>query len=501
MSNNTVQPAIVVFDKDRTEVLGIAPEGTTDITYLSTISEAQVDAGATAGVATNAAGEMIGRSGSNMGKPVGAVTDPVTGGSEILLPDGEKILSGHALGGFYGLITVPNTRMEYNYSVDGTNGTCFHQVFWLPDSAGVFRYVYANGGSSAYTVAKAAMRPIFGNADFLASASDYATLGSITFAGGASLVVPAEPSAGGRRIGLARSDWKERAMVARTDGFSGTLIAVRSFVAAGAGTITLTGAVANDTTNWATRPDGKYYVARAQNVDGIATPASFTSTTNISTGPIIGVEFISNGRMFTIGVGGDSIPSGAGSTYYGEGFPRIAADALAAELGIPVNTALLTSPGAGWDEYKDVLSAWLALGIKPDLIYLPGGTPNSVSTWDTLALTSAKSTLGKMKAVCTDAGIPYMMGTVFPANYASKTWGATDATRISYNAAMVAAGNCVDVGATINGSVEGHGQMEPAVGLINADGLHPTDAGNALAAPPFKNLARRFLVGGVAAVF
>lgn len=83
MSNNTVQPAIVVFDKDRTEVLGIAPEGTTDITYLSTISEAQVDAGATAGVATNAAGEMIGRSGSNMGKPVGAVTNPVTGGIKV----------------------------------------------------------------------------------------------------------------------------------------------------------------------------------------------------------------------------------------------------------------------------------------------------------------------------------------------------------------------------------------------------------------------------------
>jgi len=84
MSNNTVQPAIVVFDKDRTEVLGIAPEGTTDITYLSTISEAQANAGATQGLAVTAGGEMVGRDGVAMGTPVTAVLDPVTGGIKVL---------------------------------------------------------------------------------------------------------------------------------------------------------------------------------------------------------------------------------------------------------------------------------------------------------------------------------------------------------------------------------------------------------------------------------
>lgn len=82
MSNNTVQPAIVVFDKDRTEVLGIAPEGTTDITYLSTISAAQANAGATQGLAVTAGGEMVGRDGVAMGKPVTAVVNLQTGGIE-----------------------------------------------------------------------------------------------------------------------------------------------------------------------------------------------------------------------------------------------------------------------------------------------------------------------------------------------------------------------------------------------------------------------------------
>lgn len=94
MSNNTVQPAIVIFDKDRTEVLGIAPEGTHDITYLSTISAAQVDAGATAGVALDAAGNMISRAGVSLGAPVGAVTDPATGMVEIFGPSGTRVMPG-----------------------------------------------------------------------------------------------------------------------------------------------------------------------------------------------------------------------------------------------------------------------------------------------------------------------------------------------------------------------------------------------------------------------
>lgn len=428
--------------------------------------------------------------------------DLVTEVNTISLPGGSKIQPGRTHGKNYGLVTVPCTRVESTYAVNASYGSNFQQVFWMPDCAGTYRFIFANGGSAAYTVAKAAIRPVLSSADFNVSGADYTTLGSLTFSGSATGSVPARPSAGGKRLGLVRSDWIERPPSARTDNFSGYLMAVRTHIAAGAGTITITGAASNDVTNWASRGDGKYYVARAQ--DGnvttqnmVMTPAAFTSTTNVGYGPVIGVEFMANGRVFTIGFPGDSIDSGAGATYYGEGFGRLACDQLASELGVPVCFASLAWGGAQQAEYRDVLIAWLTLGIKPDLICLPVGSPNNQTIWDTSAINNSRSALGRMKAACVEAGIPYMTHTITPATYAAKAYGATDTARINLNTAALAAGNCADAATPINGTVEAHGQMEPLPAYINSsDGLHPTDMGHAAIAPGIAATARKFLVGG-----
>lgn len=410
--------------------------------------------------------------------------------------DAVRDTTGTGGGSSYGLVTMPCTRVEYGYAVDGTNGTTFHQVFWLPDWAGPCRFIFANGASSAYTINKAAIRPIVGSSDFLASASSYTSLGSLAFAGSASSAVPARPASGGKRMGLVRSDWLERAPADRTDGGPGFLVAVRTFVAAGAGTITIPGASTQDITNWASRPDKKFFVARAQDGgDYVTTNAGFTSPTNVSFGPCIGVEFIGRGRMYTIGFAGDSIASGAGATYYGEGYGRLACNDLGTEFGVPVNFASLAWGGATQAEFRDNLLAWLNLGIKPDLIVIPGGSPNGTVTWDTSAMQVARSQLGRMKAACVDAGVQYALSTITPANYSAKQYGTTDATgRLVLNAELLAHGQCADISAALSGVAESHGQVEYASGLTDlADGLHPNDAGALAAKTPVISVARKFM--------
>lgn len=86
MSNNKVQPAVVIFDTDRAEACGVAPMGVADPTYFAPITKAQREAGGVRGVAINDVGQMIDASGNSIGTPVGSVVDTVTGGISLLGP-------------------------------------------------------------------------------------------------------------------------------------------------------------------------------------------------------------------------------------------------------------------------------------------------------------------------------------------------------------------------------------------------------------------------------
>lgn len=83
MSNNSVQPAVVIFDKDRAEACGVSPEGVPDPTFFAPVTKAQRDAGGVRAVAVNDDGEMVDADGNVGGVPVGMVVDPVTGVIEI----------------------------------------------------------------------------------------------------------------------------------------------------------------------------------------------------------------------------------------------------------------------------------------------------------------------------------------------------------------------------------------------------------------------------------
>lgn len=98
--------------------------------------------------------------------------------------------------------------------------------------------------------------------------------------------------------GYAVSDWIPVKSIPRTDGGTKPLLIVRARTG-GNSTMSVAGDGTDDFTNWASRTDGHLWAWREQVVDAITTPASFTSTTNISQSFIVGVQYLSRGRVIT----------------------------------------------------------------------------------------------------------------------------------------------------------------------------------------------------------
>lgn len=388
-------------------------------------------------------------------------------------------LAASFVGGNHGIVMWPTCKVEQTHAVDGTNGTTFLQIFHVPAIADCWRPIFANGGASAYTIASAAIRPIVGDTDFNASGGGWGSVYPLVLP--SSGVVPARPSSG-KRAGYLRANWLERPLIARTDSGPGCLVGIRTYIAAGAGTITIPGAATVDLTSWASRADKEYFVARAQAVEAVTTPANFTSTTNISYGPCIGIEYIARGRVVTIMGVGDSTVDGAGVTDFGDGWGRRMCKTMSSELGVTVQWVNAGWSGANSLEYKDRLSSLLDLGIKPDLLIVPAGTINDVATTITSSIVNDwRTRLQRMFAYCKDAGVPMMTTHIQPANRTTSTpagakdFGSTDSLRRDYNTEVTAAmpGRVIPFDTVMAGVTESS-QVIIKAGYTN-DGTHEND--------------------------
>lgn len=376
-------------------------------------------------------------------------------------------------------------RTAATFAVDGASGTTFHAVFRIPATADWIKPIYANGSTSvAYTVASTKCVCIRSEST---EADKNGSLGPSWSADGGSTVVAVAPGASRRK--LVYGPRMRLPITARNDGGTEFLVAVRAFIAAGAGTITVFGngasGASTDYTPWASRPDGLTHLFRNETGDFVSTVTTFASTTNVSYSPIVGIQYGVRGQIINVAVFGDSIDDGQG-TYKSEGWGYPAVLARAAESGLLIDFANFGWGGQSQEQTSTALTDAIADGWVPDIVFYPGGTPNvaaaplvtgHVSAWRQYANIGC--------SLISDLGGVPILRTVIPVDPAVRDYGSSDSLRTAHNAALLTWENdgidVWDFSSVMSGETDGDGQVLMREDY-NLDDIHPNDAGNAAGA-------------------
>ncbi|MCZ9884045.1 SGNH/GDSL hydrolase family protein [Arthrobacter sp. B2a2-09] len=300
----------------------------------------------------------------------------------------------------------------------------------------------------------------------------------------------AELAPGTGRIAYTATDWIAISSIPRTDGGTNPLLVARAYMNATA-TLPVYGAGVDNFTNWATRTDGRIWCSRQQ--PGVQVTSGFTSTTNTNNNPIVGFQYLTKGKVITVAGCGDSITDGRG-TYLNEGFILPAIDALSSMSGTAYEYMNCGWSGQAMQTFAERAIDILQSSIKPDVLVLPGASPNDVATTIAQANIDAfKYFRNRVIAEARKVGVPVIAWTWLPSNTAVKNYGATDSLRVAYNAELMAmAGKglfVADAATPINGTTSG-GQIQMGA-TLTADGIHPNDAGNALIRDVIKPLIQQ----------
>ncbi|WP_343518087.1 SGNH/GDSL hydrolase family protein [Sphingomonas sp.] len=383
--------------------------------------------------------------------------------------------------------TVLYTGMtEYEFDNSASGGGTFRTVFTIPAAVSRMRAIFALSNTDPINVQRAAIVPVATLAGVSSiSNGDWTAL---TFSGAEGAVIPSRPN-NNRRSYIA-SDWVNVASVARTDDASKLpLVAVAAYLPDEVN-IRMLGNVPNDIdrTVWATHPD-RPWISRYDTGDCVTTPADFTSTTNISNTPIIGLQYeLVSGEVLTIGAIGDSITEciALGTTYPGASWafetaldmqsPFLAVDCA----NIGWSGASASAIGYQWIDYLAFCEAY---GLTvPSLVFCPNATPNSFSAPILPAEVGPQFVLMRdaMKQIKSAGALP-IGWTIIPTNPANKDYGSSDIYRRDYNDEWrddyAGAGITVaDMDEVMAGVLDADGQMQIGVGLTS-DNIHPNDAG------------------------
>ena len=291
--------------------------------------------------------------------------------------------------------------------------------------------------------------------------------------------VYAELAPGTGRIAYTATDWIPISSIARTDGGTNPLLVARAYMDAST-ILPVYGNGTDDFTNWATRTGGRIWCSRQQ--AGVNVTSGFTSTTNTSQNPIIGFQYLARGKVITVAGCGDSITEGRG-TYLNEGFILPAVDALSSMSGTAYEYMNCGWNGQSMSTFAERAIDILQSTIKPDVLVMPGASPNDIST------TIAQSNIDAFRALrnraiadARKAGVPVVIWTWLPSNTAVKNYGSSDSFRTAYNTELLGMASkslfVADAATPINGTTSG-GQIQMG-STVQADGIHPNDTGNAL---------------------
>ncbi|WP_380787226.1 SGNH/GDSL hydrolase family protein [Sphingomonas sp. R86521] len=379
-----------------------------------------------------------------------------------------------------------------SYVQDNTTPKTYRTIFALPAGVKRVRPIYSTGHNAPVHIGKAAVAAISSAANFAASG---VTWKPALFDGQASGIIPARPGAF-RRDYLA-NDWVDVASVQRTDDLNALPLIVVSAYVPDAANITMLGTSAGpfylDWANDPTRP----HVMRYSNGDCVTNPAAFTSTTNRSTSPIIGIQYeLVSGEVLTIAAAGNSITEGANATVFGNSwFTRIARQMQSDFMA--VDRVMLAWSGNDMPGIRNEVLDYYAFCerarlVPPTILFAPNASPNSLPATSAApaALTKAMFDSQYFDAVvmvraAKAAGTKPIIWTILPTNANTKIYSnGTDSVRRDYNKAwrdMGPAGVLVaDMDAIMSGPQDANGQatLLYASQAPGGDGIHPNDQGN-----------------------
>ena len=369
---------------------------------------------------------------------------------------------------------------------NGTTGRTYRAIFAIPAKAVWVRPIFAHGGLTPVLIDAAAVAPIASAANFAASGVTWTPL---RFNKATSGLIPA--ALGSLRRGWLAPDRCDVTTLDRTDVTGAAhLVAVSCFIRQ-TGTLTLMGnsAGTTDYTGWASRTD-RPFVLRYNDGDCVTTPASFTSTTNRSTGPIVGIQYeLESGEVVTLGGVGDSITDGAGGSLFGLSWGFNAAMALQkpwrnadwCNLGWSgINMAGVANLAT--DFYAFARRAKLTV---PTIMFTPNASPNSiVPPIETAEMTNQRPLAEGIARLAKQSGSVPIVWKIIATNPSVKDYGSSDSERRDYNDGWDddADGNGIivaDMDAIMAGVTDGDGQVNIVAGATD-DGIHPNDTGHGL---------------------
>lgn len=424
-----------------------------------------------AGTFAVSAGDVVGIEAINADA---TYTDPATtdGALQALVSRGGNPPKQHGIYIFEG-------RAAATHTPDGASGTTYSAVFTLPIAADAVEPIFANGGAGAYTITAMSAASVPDDASDLNGNSQTLTVGGVV----GKDTVPA--LVGTAKPGLLLGN---RMLLANPNAYKKVM--VRVHLPNTAGSTTMMGSGANGTesfTNWATRTD-ELASFRQQTGNQTATAGAFTSTTQVSYCPIIGVKFYARGQVYTIMISGDSIDSGR-STYRADGPVRQAVRQMA-RSGYVVSIANLAWAGSASGNNRATPALAFAAGLVPDMVFRAAASPNDTSgvITDASTVQEWRAACAEIRAACSSYGVEAAFRTGVPSNHAADTpagsevWGATDSLMQTWNTEVLswkAAGVRVfDWWTPVAGSVGPSGNVAFAAGMTS-DGIHPNDAGSA----------------------
>lgn len=383
-----------------------------------------------------------------------------------------------------------------DFTLNGSGNT-FEVTMALAQDFDAVRIITANSynGTNTSSPSMVANIAVVGDAsDATLDAASWST--GVTWSAAGTVALQANTTALRRTYQV--SDWINKASIPRTDGGFLPLLSVRCWVATNANPITILGNGSDSFSNWATHPSGRIWKMRKGNNNFASTnQATFTASATVSQqSPIIGVQYAARGAVITVMAAGDSITEGRG-TYLGEGFIFPAVAALSNKEGVAIEYANIAWAGVPTSAIRDQILNILYAGIIPDMLFVPSGSPNDIST--TISATdiaNIRSNISRALVAMRENQVVPIVWPWLPSNPNIKAYGATDSLRVSYNNEIykypVRGINVALVDTLINGVVDGSNQVNMAIGTTTDD-IHPNNTGNGLMSESVKEIIAKFL--------
>ena len=290
---------------------------------------------------------------------------------------------------------------------------------------------------------------------------------TVAVAGSSTFTLPARVSASEPSYTV--TDWIRLDSIARDDGGTLPLAMARLFIPVANGTFSTTGGLSAGFD--ALYPDAMAWQTRQQ-IDGVSTPASFSSTAEGTTVAFHGMQFRGSYSNATILGVGDSITSGFAGTVQQNNWGWRAVSALRA-LGYRVSWANGGHNGQTPTQYL-ARGKSLAAAIAPQIVTYSPFSPNDGAPGAAVLATQWANTLEFLDWASANRYVPVL---TTPCPWDSLTAG-QDAFRVTLRDRILALRDRVDV---IDFDAVASNQASPArwnTGMGDGD-KHPIDAGYA----------------------